>query len=204
MNKFVFPLLLALLFGCGYRVAQDEVKIDIGDGQFLKNPRIFIPIFDNTTAYTEAEPELTRAIRNTLQSQRGLEVVNNRSNANLILLGNVVSFQRKRDESSTTKGTMDSEDSGGIADGELVSPAITIDVSVDLSLIYPDSKLGVDKLLWMRNFSRSATYRSSERLILSEGASAAPFINRSREKLSLKRLSEQMADEVVDQVKQDF
>lgn len=86
-RRIVIPSILLFLAlggpGCGYSTRN------------LVNPQyktIAVPIFKNATRYREFEFELTRAVVNEIEKKTHLKVVNNRSAADTILIGELVDF----------------------------------------------------------------------------------------------------------------
>jgi hypothetical protein len=198
----VFVLFL-LLASCGYHIQKKEVELRASNNAIIENPKIYIPIFDNNTAYPGAEVAFTAELRNTLSRIEGMSVVNDKKDANLFLLGTISHYSRKRSNTSIT-GTSSTQNAGGIANKQLVADGIQINISIELKLQYLETNIDMKDKLWTRHYDYQSVYPASTRFEVSKGSTSAPYINDAREKIQIKILAEQFSRQVIDQVVQDF
>ncbi|MBP7843373.1 MAG: hypothetical protein KA116_01035 [Proteobacteria bacterium] len=195
--------LLFLLSACSYHLKKNETVIKLPNSEPVKNPRIYIPIFDNITIYPGPELFYTAELRDTLSKIEGITIVHEEKDANIYLLGQIARYQKKRSATSVT-GTRSSQAQGGLGNGELAADGVHLDLGVDLRLIYAHDDSGMKELLWKRSYSQESVFPASTRFEVSKASSSAPYINDARERIQLKILAKQWSRQVVDQVVQDF
>ena len=85
----VFPLILALASGCGYRLAGTG-----GGGNIPESVKVLVVLpFKNWTTRTEIEQRVTEAVARELSKRGGYDVVADRKNADAILEGAITSYR---------------------------------------------------------------------------------------------------------------
>jgi hypothetical protein len=176
----------------------------VGD---VESARVFVPIVDNLSTEVGPEAVLTSALREAMSTLQGIEVVNSESDARFVLRGRVKEWGRRL-SSPTSLSTAQSEARGGLIRNQTTAADIKVSMTADFELleVQPSSDLApsVSRRLWQRQFTSESTYEAYNRFEELSGSSSAPFINRSRERLQLRKMSDTMARQIIDQVSQDF
>ena len=164
---------------------------------------------DNVTVRTGIEVVVTNAIRDKLAAADGIDVVNSAEAADFYLLGNIVKYNDQFGP-TTVVGNPTTSAAGGLGVGKIGAADIqvTLGLSVRLLVKLPDTG-AAQRLLWNRKFERSGTFASSTRFAsvgngIDAGSSSAMHINSSRELIQIRLLSDLLAQQILDQVAQDF
>jgi len=196
-------IILFILTGCGYTLQRGEVSLGGVSAGSEKAQKIFIPVVDNMSVRAGPEVPLTTALRETLSAAPGVDVVDDPSKADFILLGSIVLYDRLPGPTTFV-----------ITNGQRIAGDIRIKLMVKMKLLEivdrDNSKSTTPrKIVWDRDFSTESLIESSRRQLaegssFDAGSSSAVWINDAREKLQLRSLSQTLARQVVDQVVQDF
>ena len=216
MTKVMTPRrVLSLIFlgvavsSCGYSMRRSDELIEslnkgVPEEQKTSEARVYVPVVDNLTTKSALEPIVSNAIRNTLSTVAGIKLVNRASDANLVLVATIQSYERKAGLTPVT-GTSESEAAGGIAKALGVAGDAKVTLKLSAKMLEQNRGLdGVRRMIWDRPFGADATYQLATRYTESEGSSSAPNINEAREMLQVKTVAEIIAQQIVDQVLQDF
>jgi hypothetical protein len=89
-NILLLLLVLPVMWGCGYRLAGRGASIIPDDAR-----TIWLPLFENTSTSPEAAGFVTESLRQGMVKRIGLELVFDGAAADLIMEGDVRSFQVK-------------------------------------------------------------------------------------------------------------
>ena len=201
-----------LLFGvgdCAYSFRRGDVALGGVKDSGNAPQTIFVPVVDNLTTRTGMETAITSALRDTLASVRGLEVVNDADHAQFLLLTSIQKYTLEHGSYVVT-GNARTQSLGGLADGDGTAKDLLLTIEMKVNLLeQTDRKRGLRRVIWSKIFSKSGGFDSAQRFYstgmdLDSGSATAPLINDSREKFQVKLLSDAMAKQVVDQVIQDF
>jgi hypothetical protein len=189
---------------CAYKLRRGSLNRGVGD---IESARVFVPIVDNLSTEVGPEAVLTGALREALSTLQGIEVVNSESDARFVLRGRVREWGRRL-SSPTSLSTAEAEARGGLIRNQTTAADIKVSMIADFELLEvqssTDSAPSVSRRLWQRQFSSEGTYEAYNRFEELSGSSSSPFINRSRERLQLRKMSDSMARQIIDQVSQDF
>jgi hypothetical protein len=203
--NFYVGLMFCWLSACGYASRKGEVVLG---GTTKPGPqKLFIPIVDNLTVRTGFEVTLTNALRKSLSTVRGLELVESSDSADYFLLGTLT--KHRLEARSAILGTNLTQGRGGIAENQSTAADLSLTLDLRVQLVERSAEGSFRRELWTRDFSRSAVVEASTRHdvglnSLSSASYSAPHINASREEIQVRLLSEQLAQLVLDQVVQDF
>lgn len=180
MQSYIRPVLFALLLitSCGYHAGDFRTPTE--------ELRIFVPVFENGSVRPLDLNEITSVFRENLEPIRGVIIVNNKEDADLILLGKVSQYDRTWGASAYT-GTSQTEAAGGLRKDMLSASTARITLGLTLE---KRSKTG--ELLSSMAYADADVYELSDRLELSTGSAATPQIHASRESLLLKKLTERI------------
>lgn len=89
MKKYAILLLLPpFLWGCGYRLAGRGASIIPDDARTIS-----VPMFENSSSSPEAADYITESLRDGVVRRSGLDLVSDMITADLIMEGEVISFQ---------------------------------------------------------------------------------------------------------------
>ena len=200
--------LLSFLAACGYTNRRKDVLLGASTQRSESPQKIFVPVVDNLTTRPGIEATITNALRDTLSTIKGVQIVNSESEAEFLLLASVFSYEKKKGGSYTT-GSEATALAKGLAKDE--SMAMDINVSMQFSVKFlqkiPNPKQADNEILrqvWVRDFAQQATFEAAQLFEEARGASTAPHINESREILQHRIIAENLAKQVIDQVVQDF
>ena len=183
-------LFIGILGSCGYRVGDFRTP--------EKTLRVFVPVLENRTTRPIDLNEITSVFKENLESIRGVIVVNGRDEADVVLLGSVVQYDRGWGPTAY-KGTQSTEAAGGLKRDALSASTARIHLGITLE------KRGADgALLWSSNFVETELYELNNRLTLSEASAAMPQLHASRESLLLKKLTERIFLRSRAQIVDDF
>jgi hypothetical protein len=195
-----------LLGSCAYRLQRGGLGLT-GLGEGVATARVFVPVVDNVSTEVGPEGVLTGAVREALATLHGLEVVNHESQAQFILLGRIRDWGRYM-AAPTGRATQEDEDRGGLIRNQTSASDIRVFLNTEFELleVMPTSTAQVPlrRSLWSRNYRSEANYEAFARFDEASGSSSAPHVNRSRERLQLRQMSERIARQIIDQVSQDF
>ncbi len=200
--------LLALIgvSGCAYKLQKGGLGLS-GLGEGVETAHVFVPVIDNLSTEVGPEAVLTGAVREALATLRGLEVVNDSSRARFILLGRVRDWGRYT-AGTTGASSQDAEDRGGLIRNQTSAANIKVFLDTEFELLEvlagEPSAIPLRRSLWTRQFRTEANYEAYTLFDEASGSSSAPHINRSRERLQLRKMSERIARQIIDQVSQDF
>jgi hypothetical protein len=213
MNKGgVFFLLISVLSmgfsSCAYQLSRGGVGGLSSSGEGVESARVYVPVVDNMSAEAGPELPLTNALREALSSVRGLDIVNSPEEARFVLLGRIKNWGRSVAGSSSL-GTLETEQAGGLLRNQYSAAEISVFMVTEFELVerLEEASTGssqIQKTLWRRSLSEARVYEASRRFDEASGSSSAPHINRSREAMQLRRISESLARQIIDQVSQDF
>lgn len=197
-------MLLAGLLSCGYRVKRDEASLAGMAGTNKEGPqRVFVPVVDNITLRTGVEGQMTNALRETLAAMKGLEIVGSEREADFLVIGTINTYTREA--GTPIAGTLDSERTGGLVTSQNTAADIRVTLGLEARLLQRlHDGSGGRRLVWSRSFLQSAAYESSRRFTERQGSSSLSHINQSREMMQVKSLANSLAQQIVDQVVQDF
>lgn len=143
------------------------------------------------------------ALARVIAGLSNIHLVSNREEANLILAPRIRKLSRGRGL-GTLQGTAETSDAGGLAEGAVTAREFKVVAQVDIDLFEVSPKGNGWVKSWTKPFDSQGTYDSSLRLIPSTGSSSSSIINRSRERLLMRSLAEDVARKVREQVFQGF
>lgn len=200
-------ILATVLSACGYQLRKgDKPLAALGSAPLEDRPqRIYVPVVENMTTRVGPESVLTNAIREELAIQPGIQVVNSEQSADFVLVGQVSSFG-SRFKSSTSQASATQEANGGMVQGQVTAADIEVFLGANFRLLEHVNDQGqmLRRLLWVKGVEEELSIEAYNRFSEASGSSSAPHINRSREQLQLRNLSEIVARKVLDQVTQSF
>lgn len=205
LSAVVLGIGLMQMAACAYQLRRGSLGLG-GLGEGVESARVFVPIVDNMGTEVGPESVLTGAVRESLATLQGLDVVNSEGKANFILLGRVKDWGRSV-VSNSSLSTAAAENRGGMIRNQFSAADIKVYMVADFELLEVRASSGdlpVRRRLWTRQFRTEGNYEASALFDEFSGSSSAPHINQSRERLQLRRISETMARQIIDQVSQDF
>lgn len=183
-------VLFALFTSCGYHV---------GDFRTPEHElRVFIPVFENQSVRPLDLNEVTSVFKENLEAIRGVRIVNSRDEADILLLGRVVQYERNWGPTAY-KGTKATEAAGGLREDQLSASTARITLGLLLEKTHKDGSR-----IWSSTFVDSDLYELSDRLTLAQGSAATPQIHASREALLIKKLSDRIVQRARAQIVDDF
>lgn len=199
---------LCMLSACSYSLRRGSLGLGGLNSRDSKTTRIYVPIVDNLSAEVGPEFVLTSALRETLASVPNLDVVQSPEQADYLLLGRIRSWGRSVVGTATQASAAD-QGLGGLIEGQVSAADIQVFLNAEFELLenLPESSstgVRVQKSLWVRKLSDQRNFEAYQRFDELAGSSSAPHINRSREELQLRKVSQSLARKVLDQVAQDF
>ncbi len=178
------------LFSCAYHV---------GDSRSPQQTlHVFVPVLENVTVRPIDLNELTSSLRENLESVRGVIVVNNRSEADVVLLGKVIRYDRTWGPTAY-KGTAATAAAGGLKEDILSASTTKVILGIELEKLNNQGERS-----WSGKFAESDLYEMSDRLELARGSAAAPQIHASREALLVKKLADRIFERARAQIVDDF
>lgn len=212
---YCFYLALFVVSACGYGMRRQEFGLH-AKGDDGRVPRLFVPVVDNRTTRTGFEPTVTNSFRNALNGVSGVTMARDENEADYILLTTVTTYDTSPE--SLVAGNAATQIAGGLRSNLLSASTIRLNVEVQAKLVEKAPGSGMARrVLWDRVFQQAGVYEASNRYFESAslppkigaprsqgGSSSSPNINDSRENLQLKALADKMAQQLVDQVVEDF
>jgi hypothetical protein len=200
--------LLLILTSCGYSIRRTDVNIDrTVEKERSEHQRVFVPVVDNLTQRTGIEQILTSSVREVLSTIQSVDVVTRAEDADFFLWVTIVDYSTSHGP-TPIRGTTSTAEAGGLAEGQSLAADIVVKLGVNAKLQRKPEVSGahatLKPLIWDRYFERSATLEASQRFADLEGSSSAPFINASREKVQIKLLSDGLAQNILDQLIENF
>lgn len=192
MRGFI-RLVLIVLFAvtaCGYHVGDFRTPT-----QELK---VFVPVFENKSVRPLDLNDLTSDFRENLESIRGVATVNSRDDADVILLGQIIQYDRTWGTTAYT-GTRQTEAAGALREDALSASTARITLGMRI-----EKRTRLGELSWSSTFTETDLYEMSDRLELAQGSAAVPQIHASREALLIKKLVARIFQRVRAQVVDDF
>jgi hypothetical protein len=190
---------LALLQACAYSVARQELKLISTDGE-IRNYDVFIPVFDNRSARSNAsEAVITDAFRN--RWARVSNVKLSGSDAELVLLGKIKRWELTGGKDIFT-GTPATQAYGGLSELQSAVANMVLTVVIELQLLRKVG--GIEKVEWSKELKGSKTFEAYNRLDEASGSSSAPLIHESRERIALRRLAEDLANNSIESFQENF
>ena len=195
-------VLSLILVACSYTTRRDDISLN-GKPTKGEKQRLFIPVIDNLTTRTSNEGEITGILRKNLAAISGIEIVNSAEDAQFLMLGTIKKLETMRGNGLSGAGNPDSEASGGLAANQRTEADIIVTLTLQVRLM---ERLNADlnRQIWIRDFTGSATYTASPRLQESTGSSSAPYINDSRERIQIRSLADSLSKSIIDQAAQNF
>lgn len=188
--KCFFGGFFFLLSSCAYHVGDSR-----SPEQIL---HVFVPVLENVTVRPLDLNEMTSSLRESLESVRGVVVVNNRSEADIVLLGKITRYDRSWGPTAY-KGTAATAAAGGLKENILSASTTKVFLGIHFEKLNNQGEQS-----WSGNFSESELYELSDRLELSRGSAAAPQIHASREALLVKKLADRIFERARAQIVDDF
>lgn len=196
------PALWLALSSCAYQMRREDYRLRQLAVEREK-VRVFVPIFDNTTTVARFEAPLTSAFRKALLKVQGVSLVNQASDADVLIMGSVYSIERAVADDRVIVGNADSQSRGGLLAGATLPEYLATDVRVRLKLLERVAP-GTVKLAWEQDLKDRLVFRNVNRLENNQGRASAPNINDSREEFQLDQMADRLASRLMDQVVGDF
>ena len=179
-----------LLGSCAYRTGDSR-----GSDEIL---RVFVPVLENVTVRPVDMNGLTSAFRESLESIKGVQIVNSEQDADIVLLARVTRYDRSWGPTAY-KGTRQTEAAGGLREDRLSASTARINLAIDMEKRKPGGER-----LWASTFAESDLYELSDRLEIARGSAATMQIHVSREALLVKKLAERIFRRARAQIVDDF
>jgi hypothetical protein len=201
----IFGLATCLsLSSCAYKLRRGGLTRGVGD---IDNASIFVPVIDNLSTEVGPEAVLTGSVREAMATLQGVDVVNSQKQARFVLRGRIKRWGRNFG-TPTTASSAAAEAAGGLIENQTSAADIKVSLVADfelLELVSPGTnEMPILRNVWKREFRSEGSFEAYNRFDERSGSSSAPFINRSRENLQLRKLSDNIARQIIDQVSQDF
>lgn len=209
MTRFAaLPLIIVCVASCGYQLRRDDANSSALPRVGNRRATVFVPVVDNLTPRTGIEAELTTSLRETMARLPGVDVIQNESSADYLLLVKVTQFERSPGPTPVA-GTASTEALGGLTSGLSTAADIRVILGAEFRLLQVEQATATRRVLWTRSYSAQQLIAASRRQYSDVddtmgASSSAHYINESRERFSYRGLSQSLASQVVDQVAQDF
>ncbi|MEZ4815137.1 MAG: LPS assembly lipoprotein LptE [Bdellovibrionota bacterium] len=175
---------------CGYHVGDFRTP--------TQELRVFVPVFENRSVRPLDLNDLTSEFRENLESIRGVSSVNSRDDADVLLLGQIIQYDRSWG-TTAFKGTRQTEAAGGLREDALSASTARITLGMRI-----EKRTRLGELLSSSNYVETDLYEMSDRLELSQGSAAIPQIHASREALLIKKLVARIFQRARAQIVDDF
>ncbi len=174
LKRLVLVTLVGLT-SCGYHVGDSRTPNE--------TLRIFLPVVENVSARPVDLNEITSDFRESLENIKGVIVVNQREEADIVLLGRITTYKRTWGPTAF-KGDTTSAASGGLKENAISASTARIILAMEIEKRSP---LGEKQ--WSSIFNESDVFEMSDRLELLRGSAATPQIHASREALLVRKLA---------------
>lgn len=178
------------LTGCGYHVGDSRTPNE--------TLRIFLPVIENVTARPVDLSETTSDFRESLESIKGVIIVNSREEADIVLLGRITTYKRTWGPTAF-KGDALSAAAGGLKENAISASTARITLAMNI-----EKTSATGERLWAAVFDESDVYEMSDRLELSRGSAATPQIHASREALLVRKLTSRIFQRARAQIVDNF
>ena len=192
---------------CAYKLQKGSLSLNKLDA-VNSITKIHVPIVDNLSAEAGPEMVLTSALRESLASVSNVELVPSSTEADYLLLVRIKNWGRLV-VGNTRQARSKDQAIGGLIEGQVSAADIQVFMDIEVELLENLKKSStietqVQKSIWIRNLSEERNFEAFRRFDEVSGSSSAFNINRSREELQLRNVSQSLARQVLDQVAQDF
>lgn len=192
LKRFVL-LNCSLIMGlcsCAYHVGDSRTPNEI--------LRAYVPVLENITVRPLDLNELTSHFRESLEPIKGVIVVSDKKDADIVILGRVTRYDRTWGPTAY-KGTEMTANSGGLKKDAL--SASTARVYLEMQI---EKRSPLGELMWSSTFVESDLYELSDRLELARGSAASPALHASREALLVTKLANRIFERAQSQLVDDF
>lgn len=208
LKQIILSLLILAISACSYHIQKGSGGLgDLAKTQGGK-ARIYVPISDNLSSEAGPEMMLTSSLREVLSTLPDVILVQNPDQADYFLLTRITDWGRFATGTSKIASAED-QAMGGLIQGQSSAADIKVFLNADFELLEnlqtaSSSNQKIQKSLWVRQLSEERSFEAFRRFDELSGSSSAPQIHRSREELQLRKITQSLARQVLDQVTQDF
>ncbi len=194
LKRFVLVTLAVLtltgLTACGYHVGDSRTPNE--------TLRIFLPVVENVSARPVDLNEITSDFRESLESIKGVIIVNQRDEADIVLLGRITMYKRTWGPTAF-KGDTTSAAGGGLKENAISASTARIILAMEI-----EKRTSTGEKQWASIFNESDVYEMSDRLELMRGSAATPQIHASREALLVRKLASRIFQRARAQIVDNF